>query len=101
MSDYVGRDIRFRASPLDLWEYGTVVAELPSPISAITDRLVVALDQSTVQAGVMIVAQTAIVTLHLVQLEVRDPMAPDYDALAAPEPTSQIQDARAAAETGG
>ena len=97
MSEYLGRDIRFRHDPLDIWQYGTVVQELPSPISGEIDRLCIACDLSTVRPGQVVVSHAVIIYLHLVQLEVLDPMLPDYDALGAQEPTSQYQDSRDAA----
>jgi len=99
MTDYLGNRIRYRSSALDDWEYGTVVQELPSPISGNTDRLLVALDdwKGLTAGGTAIVSTLVVVPLHLAQVEVLDPMAPDYERLAALEPTSQIGDSRDAA----
>jgi len=111
MTDYLGNRIRYRSSALDDWEYGTVVQELPSPVSGGVvqehhlpctgeiDRLLVAMEdwKGLTAGGAVIVSTLAVVPLHLAQVQVLDPMAPDYDALAAEEPTSQLGDSRDAA----
>lgn len=84
-----GQWIQCRTDPLEPWIMGQVDAVLEDPT-----RLMIKPDD----LGTTI---AMIVNLHEWQVKPLpddyDPMAPDYDALAAAEPTSQIEDSRLAA----